>query len=409
MNNTSNSTTNTTVDEGDLNQDVPCVNQEISLLIYWLRISLYFLITTISIVGNTLVIWVVRSDQRLKTATNYFILNLAAAGILITVFASTPALATFLRGKNEIPNSFFGAVYCKTIHPMAGVCLCGEILTLVTIAVDRFLAIKYPMKRFVNATVARHLIIVVWLASFLACSPLFYSIKLIEYEGKGYCYEKWSPLFPENSAMIYTICYNVLFYVIPLSLITVLYAIIIHKVWSRHIPGQRTEANQRLENRVKKSVLKMLMTVVVVFAVCWLPVNIAMVLVDFGPLECVPPEMLFTGWFLAHSNAAVNPFVYLVFSQDYRRGVLKILHPLIGCCPHPPRVCPGGKADVTSDDVTSRPRRGEAINLPNSSDPHAAVITKSFKRREDHYTATTNMTSSMTSHMDVTSSMTTPL
>lgn len=374
MSNNSTSANTTTFQR--LVEENPCGNQEPdSAAINGVKISLYVVIVVASLMGNTLIICILRSHQKLKTATNYFILNLAAADILITMFGAGYMLKTFFIG-HSVPSNIFGTILCKTIHPMAGIALYGAILTLVAIAVDRFLAVTFPLKKLVTVSVARYAISFVWFASFLACSPLFYAIKLHKYQEMGLCYEDWTPVFPENSAKIFTISHNVIFYVIPLSLMTVLYAFIIRKVWLRHIPGQATEANQRVENKIKRSVLKMLITVVVLFASCWLPINIAMVVTDFGSSNCFPGALMFAGWFLGHSNAAINPLIYLFFSREYRHGALNLLEKLVRCCPKLSLIHRGRMAEITSDGMSM-----SQVVTDVTSVSDGAVI-KSFKRKE---------------------------
>ncbi|KAI8520934.1 hypothetical protein Bbelb_006880 [Branchiostoma belcheri] len=46
----------------------------------------YCLVFSLNVVGNAVVCWVIASTPRLHTATNYFILNLAVADLLVAVF-----------------------------------------------------------------------------------------------------------------------------------------------------------------------------------------------------------------------------------------------------------------------------------------------------------------------------------
>ena len=59
------------------------------LLTTWFQITIYFLYTTVfvvALVGNGLVCYVVYSSPRMKTVTNYFIVNLAVGDILMDLF-----------------------------------------------------------------------------------------------------------------------------------------------------------------------------------------------------------------------------------------------------------------------------------------------------------------------------------
>lgn len=47
----------------------------------------YGTISLLSVIGNTLVIWIVFSTKQMQTVTNLFIANLAMADVIISVFA----------------------------------------------------------------------------------------------------------------------------------------------------------------------------------------------------------------------------------------------------------------------------------------------------------------------------------
>lgn len=60
------------------------------------------------------------------------------------------------------------------------------------------------------------------------------------------------------------------------------------------------------------------------FMICWSPFFTAYLLKAFCA-DCTPP-LLFTIFFwLGYCNSAVNPFVYALFSRDYRYAFKKLL------------------------------------------------------------------------------------
>ena len=64
-------------------------NSETVLSSTWFQTTIYVLYTTVfvvALVGNVLVIYVVNSIPRMKTVTNYFIVNLAVGDILMDIF-----------------------------------------------------------------------------------------------------------------------------------------------------------------------------------------------------------------------------------------------------------------------------------------------------------------------------------
>lgn len=64
-------------------------NSKTVLSVTWFQMTIYFLYTTVfvvALVGNGLVCYVVVSSPRMKTVTNYFIVNLAVGDILMDLF-----------------------------------------------------------------------------------------------------------------------------------------------------------------------------------------------------------------------------------------------------------------------------------------------------------------------------------
>lgn len=141
------------------------------------------------------------------------------------------------------------------------------------------------------------------------------------------CLETWQlpPVNNSSAPKDFTIVLFLFFYAIPLLAMSFLYSIIIYKLWIRKVPGQRTEANQQQADRSKKKVLRMLLVVVIVFAMCWLPIYITQFIFFYGD-PCGPPiPFIYTGFFLGHANSAINPILYVLFNENYRKGFRDIL------------------------------------------------------------------------------------
>lgn len=76
----------------------------------------------------------------------------------------------------------------------------------------------------------------------------------------------------------------------------------------------------------------MLITVVLAFALCWFLMYLNVFLQDFSdvfPLPCgIPVGLQTTGFLFGHANSAINCCIYVIFSQDFRRGFKDIVRPL---------------------------------------------------------------------------------
>lgn len=113
----------------------------------------------------------------------------------------------------------------------------------------------------------------------------------------------------------------VFFILIPFSLLSVIYSII---VWT--LVRERNALKHAVRGGVNRNVLKMALTIVTVFAICWAPFNIYMFVLIFVWNWKVPfcnaSNFQFTAVSLAYANTAINPLVYFVFVEHYR-GILR--------------------------------------------------------------------------------------
>ena len=89
-------------------------------------------IVLVSVVGNLIVIWIIMAHKRMRTVTNYFLLNLAFAE------ASMSAFNTVINFTYAVHNDwYYGLVYCRfhTFFPVAAVF--ASIYSMTAIALDR--------------------------------------------------------------------------------------------------------------------------------------------------------------------------------------------------------------------------------------------------------------------------------
>ncbi|KAF4524521.1 hypothetical protein B566_EDAN002793 [Ephemera danica] len=79
------------------------------------QIPLYTLIFLLAVVGNVLVILTLVQNQRMRTITNVFLLNLAVSDLLLGVFCMPFTLIGAL-----LRDFVFGAVLCRLIPYLQG-------------------------------------------------------------------------------------------------------------------------------------------------------------------------------------------------------------------------------------------------------------------------------------------------
>ncbi|XP_067619831.1 octopamine receptor Oamb isoform X2 [Eurosta solidaginis] len=131
-----------------------------------LTVLLFIILLVIS--GNSLVIAAVFCSNKLRSVTNYFIVNLAVADLLVGL-AVLPFSATWEVFKVWI----FGDIWCR-IWLAVDVWMCtASILNLCAISLDRYVAVTRPVTypNIMSTKRAKVLIAGIWVLSFVICFP----------------------------------------------------------------------------------------------------------------------------------------------------------------------------------------------------------------------------------------------
>ena len=279
------------------------------------KLTLYAVIFVISSIGNTLVCLVIMKKKKMKTVTNYFILNLAIADLLLT-FVCIPFDIPVQEMHHVWP---YGALGCKLLYPLQTTCLYASVFTLTAVSLTRYWAIVHPLRQQLTVSRAKFVIVIIWLLSVIPVSPY---IHVLQHKGL-YCEEFWPNT---TSRKIYTMALFMTQYVIPLGIILIAYLSI-----GAELRIKRTSDNRFLRSRQGKEtakVVRMLVVVTVVFAVCVLPTNIMWLWLDFGNAE----EEFAHFWdlvafcnILTFCNSAANPVCYTALNDNYRKYIKRFL------------------------------------------------------------------------------------
>jgi hypothetical protein len=148
--------------------------------------------------------------------------------------------------------------------------------------------------------------------------------------------------------MIYFPASFALLYVLPLLSIGFFYACVVTELYCRSNDIEQSVEQRRGRNRENREVAVMLITVVVLFAVSWAPMNTLGFLqlykwrregTKFRP--CYALIFQFIAEILFHSNAAQNAFIYFTFNKRFKNGLKKLF----------PAKCKHG--DIRSPEITN--------------------------------------------------------
>ncbi|XP_065159146.1 cholecystokinin receptor-like [Atheta coriaria] len=190
-------------------------------------IPLYVIIFMLSMVGNTMVLFTLFQNKRMRTVTNVYLVNLAISDLLLGVLCMPFTLIG-----QVLRNFIFGAIMCKLIPYAQAVSVSVAVWTLVAISLERYFAICSPLKsrRWQTQFHAYKMICFVWLASLLWSSPVLLVSTLTSIKSKGThkCREVWPS---KASDRIYSLFLEAILLIIPLVIMTLAYSLIISKLW----------------------------------------------------------------------------------------------------------------------------------------------------------------------------------
>ncbi|KAI8521119.1 Neuropeptide FF receptor 2 [Branchiostoma belcheri] len=404
----------------------------------------YLSIFLLCVVGNVLVLLVVALNRNMRTVTNFFLANLAAADLLVGVFCLPFSLADSI-----LMSWAFGDVMCKTFLTVQVLSVSASVFTLIAIAVDRYYAVVLPTATGVTMARMRYILLSVCVLAAATCVPQGLVLTSTTYPGvytsdgqevtaceevwpgqpyrAGYvlglfatsylvttvlcvspgvytsdgqevtaCEEVW-PGQPHRAEYVLglfatsyvlplaiinrvytsdgqevTACEEVwpgqpyragyvlgLFatsYVLPLAVIAAMYVRISMRIWYRPKPGANQPSSSTLQGtepvvtyntqadavtihlptpaqcqalQKKLHVIRMLLVVVVVFALSWLPLHVFTIVSLFADLTDDTIVVLYHYVFpvvqcMAFLNCGVNPIIYGYYNKNLRKGFYQL-------------------------------------------------------------------------------------
>ncbi|XP_046743806.1 RYamide receptor isoform X1 [Diprion similis] len=310
----------------------------------WFQAIIYFLYSSIfltALLGNGLVCYVVYSSPRMRTVTNYFIANLAVGDILMTLFCVPTSFVSTL----ILQYWPFGPELCPGVNYSQAVSVLVSAYTLVAISVDRYTAIMWPLKPRMTKRQAKIVILSVWLVALATASPIAAVSRLVQPAeqfvkcGRYICHEDW----PTNDyRYYYSMALLVMQYLIPLLVLMFTYTSIAVVVWGKQIPGEAENTRDQRMARSKRKMVKMMMTVVIVFTICWLPFNVLTLALDHDDRLRVwsgLPYLWAALHWLSMSHSCYNPVIYCWMNARFRAGFLLTLARV----PYMQRIIPQGR------------------------------------------------------------------
>ena len=296
--------------------------EETHFQLLWLLYVAYAILVLASLFGNSVIIRIIRTDDSMKTTTNYLILSQACADLMITIAEMMDAI--HYSSMNSLWfGGLFGLITCNLCLLILFFPAIFSVWILTTIAIERFYAVARPLQ---SSPISKNLKKIIF---FLLVFCPVVSLLSIEKENlqiiQGSYYCNLAGVLEDFTILkILSISLSV---PLPLGIILVMYTVVCLKLWSREVPGDGSNQNAQQAEAVKtaRKVTLMMIAVVVLYMVCWFPLfAVGILQLLLSNFRVNGSFLLFIIW-LTVAYSALNPYVYLMFSQNFRKGFKRVL------------------------------------------------------------------------------------
>ncbi|XP_072212100.1 adenosine receptor A3 [Excalfactoria chinensis] len=278
------------------------------------------LVALLAALGNIPVVWAVKLNAAFHNTTMYFIASLALADIAVGVFVIP--LAVLVSLQVSIPFHFCLFLCCLMV-----VFTQASILSLLAIAIDRYLRVKLPIRYKIISTERR-----IWWALGL-CWFLSLLVGLTPMFGWNKRSARYHTCeFTSVMRMDYMVYFSFFTWtLIPLSAMCALYVAVFYIIRTKLSQGAANGRGVGMFYGKEFRKAKSLALVLFLFAVSWLPLSIMNCVDYFYPGSKIPKPWFFLGILLSHANSAMNPIVYACKIKKFKTTYLLILRTYILC------------------------------------------------------------------------------
>ncbi|XP_036373164.1 neuropeptide Y receptor type 1 [Megalops cyprinoides] len=299
----------------------------------------YSAVTLLGVIGNLALIIIIVRQKEMHNVTNILIANLSVSDLLVSVMCLPFTLVyTFM------DHWVFGEAMCKLNSMVQCFSVSVSIFSLVLIAVERHQLIVNPRGWRPSNLHAYVGIAVIWALAICTALPfMLFSLvtdaplKLLphfheQYSGKVVCMENWPS---RTFKLTYTTCMLFIQYIGPLCFIFICYLKIYARLKRRNNMMDKIRESKYRSSETKR-INVMLFSIVVAFAVCWLPLNIFNAVIDWNHeavMNCNHNPLFSLCHLTAMASVCVNPIFYGFLNRNFQRD----LHVVFRFCKLSPR------------------------------------------------------------------------
>ncbi|XP_020033670.2 chemokine XC receptor 1 [Castor canadensis] len=260
---------------------------------------LYSLVFLLSLVGNSLVLWVLVKYENLESLTNIFILNLCLSDLMFSCL-----LPVWISAHHW--NWVLGDFLCKLLSMVFSISLYSSIFFLTIMTIHRYLSVVSPLSTLgVHTLRCRVLVITaVWAASILSSIPdaIFHEVIASE------C------VYSKDQGLLASVYQHNIFFLLSMGIILFCYVQILKTLF-------RSRSKQRHRT------VRLIFTIVVAYFLSWAPYNLILFLQTLLKLKviqkCEVSQQLDVAMLicrnLAFSHCCFNPVLYVFVGVKFRR------------------------------------------------------------------------------------------
>ncbi|XP_006888426.1 PREDICTED: relaxin-3 receptor 1-like [Elephantulus edwardii] len=309
----------------------------------------YLVLCAVGLVGNVLVLVLVRSQQRRRPSLlNCFLLNLAATDLQFVL--TLPFWAADTVRDFSWP---FGGAMCKVVLTLTVLNMYASSFFLSAMSVARYCAVVgalRPSRR--GAPPAACVCGFLWAAAVLATAPTTLFATAVWVGGEPLCLLRFPDRGPDWLALYHLQKIAVAF-VLPLATLGTCSLLLL-----RFLRRRRASWSSGVRPRRRSRVTRALACVLLAFLLCWLPNQALTLWGVLIKLDAIPWDRAYflaqaylfpVSICLAHANSCLNPLLYCLLRRDFRQG----LREMCGRAKGTPNLRPGSEGRAPASTLSN--------------------------------------------------------
>lgn len=287
----------------------------------------YSTVMAVGLIGNSCLVFVITRHKEMHNVTNIFIVNLSCSDILMCIICLPVTIIYTL-----MDHWILGDTLCKLTPFIQCISVTVSIYSLVLIAMERYQLIVHPTGWKPMVAQSYLAVAVTWIVACLISVPfLTYSILTFPFQNMSIplndrlvCMEQWPTVQERRAYMTSLLVFQ---YFLPLILIMICYLHVYLRLRRRKDMVERGR-NTTQKNKGSTRINAMLISIVVAFALSWLPLNIFNTVYDWNH-EAIPHcshDIIFSVCHLtAMISTCVNPIIYGFLNSNFQKQLKSTL------------------------------------------------------------------------------------